>query len=238
FVALDKEDVRAYSEKLISREDLKPIFGPWIDSVKVSFKGVTTDGKKVQGLYSLQDEGAPTEAMVAAANRVLEVLTPEETAKAVYDLDSEQWRKWSNPEIVFFNDCGLRLDEGVSQDTIDVLLQLLNASLSEKGYEKVHAGLVTNEFLGEILNMPRILNKWSYFFMLFGKPSATEPWGFTWHGHHVCINVFVVGHQMTIGPCFVGAEPNVSQVPPFIGSTRPIGLLLPIKLISKTRSNR
>jgi hypothetical protein len=49
--------------------------------------------------------------------------------------------------------------------------------------------------------------------MLFGEPSETSPWGFTLTGHHLCLNVFVVEKQMTIGPVFLGAEPNVSESP-------------------------
>ena len=46
--------------------------------------------------------------------------------------------------------------------------------------------------------------------MVFGQPSENEPWGFTFFGHHLCLNVFLVGNQMTIAPTFVGSEPNVS----------------------------
>lgn len=46
-------------------------------------------------------------------------------------------------------------------------------------------------------------------FLLFGTPDEDEPWGYTFFGHHLCLNVFVVGRQMTIGPVFIGAEPNV-----------------------------
>ncbi|KAJ5390459.1 uncharacterized protein N7496_001527 [Penicillium cataractarum] len=218
FIGLDKNDVYAYSKALLSRAEFKPIFDPWVESVKTPFSGITTDGTKIEGVYKLEENRAPTDEMVAAANLVLEVLTPEERARVTGDLDAEHWRKWSNPEFIFFNDCGLRLDHGVKKETIDVILGLLRASLSQKGYEKVQAGLVTNEFLGDLINLPKILNRWSYFFMLHGTPSTTEPWGFTWHGHHVCVNVFVVGKQMVIGPCFIGAEPNVIDEGPHKGT--------------------
>lgn len=46
-------------------------------------------------------------------------------------------------------------------------------------------------------------------FSLFGMPSTTKPWGFSLNGHHVCLNIFILGRQMTISPVFLGAEPNV-----------------------------
>jgi len=46
-------------------------------------------------------------------------------------------------------------------------------------------------------------------FSLYETPSTTKPWGFSLNGHHSCLNVFVLGKQMTISPVFIGAEPNV-----------------------------
>lgn len=50
--------------------------------------------------------------------------------------------------------------------------------------------------------------------MLFGEPSETSPQGYTLTGHHLCLKVFAIEKkQMTIGPVFIGAEPNVSEPP-------------------------
>jgi hypothetical protein len=40
-----------------------------------------------------------------------------------------------------------------------------------------------------------------------GTPSATEPWGWQWDGHHLIINYFVLGDQVVVTPTFLGAEP-------------------------------
>jgi hypothetical protein len=40
-----------------------------------------------------------------------------------------------------------------------------------------------------------------------GKPSATEPWGFQFEGHHAIINYFVRGDQVVMTPNFTGSEP-------------------------------
>jgi len=70
---------------------------------------VTADGVKIENLYSLEDEGAPTPKIVRgepfestcrlkanfdkidAAKRLLDALTSSEKQKAVYDLDDETW---------------------------------------------------------------------------------------------------------------------------------------------------
>lgn len=44
---------------------MKDLVGQWTDGLKRQFYGITTDGAKVEGLYELQDEGAPTQAAVS-----------------------------------------------------------------------------------------------------------------------------------------------------------------------------
>jgi hypothetical protein len=65
-----------------------------------------------------------------------------------------------------------------------------------------------NEHLGEIVEDTEILNEWTYWVNVFGRPSLTEPWGWQLDGHHVNLNVFVLGGQVVISPVFVGAEPR------------------------------
>ena len=40
-----------------------------------------------------------------------------------------------------------------------------------------------------------------------GTPSATEPWGWQFDGHHAVINYFVLGDQVVMSPHFAGSEP-------------------------------
>ncbi len=46
-----------------------------------------------------------------------------------------------------------------------------------------------------------------YFFTVMGAPSATEPWGWQIDGHHLVLNTFVLGDQVTMTPAFWGGEP-------------------------------
>ena len=40
-----------------------------------------------------------------------------------------------------------------------------------------------------------------------GRPSATEPWGWQFSGHHAIVNFFVLGDQVVMTPVFLGSEP-------------------------------
>jgi hypothetical protein len=61
------------------------------------------------------------------------------------------------------------------------------------------------------------LNEYGYNFNLFGTPSVTEPWGWNFYGHHLCLNCRFIGSQMVLTPVFMGAEPHAIDVGPLAG---------------------
>ncbi|KAH7133897.1 hypothetical protein EDB81DRAFT_950121 [Dactylonectria macrodidyma] len=209
-------DPYAYSEQVRNGPIFPAIWAQWQGNLSQPFRGITNDGTKREGIYSLQDEGAPVTEMVTAARNALEALSPDQRQKASLDLDSEDWRKWCNPEIIV-HDLGVRL-EHLRQAQVDLIMEVLRKSLSEVGFAKSRGAMKANKFLGEICHRQPILNEGSFFFFISGTPSEQEPWGFTFFGHHLVLNIFVVGSQMTIGPAFIGAEPNIIDSGPDAGT--------------------
>jgi Protein of unknown function (DUF3500) len=177
---------------------------------------LTILGNIVPGLFKLQDEGIDIESIVAAVKNVLAQLTTEQKKKLMYPLDSREWRAWSNPEFLL-RPFGLRLEE-LSEEVAQSILKVLETTFSPEGYQKAIAAMRINHFLGEVCNVPKIMNKYSYNFLLFGSPSTTEPWGFNFYGHHLCLNVFFIGPQIIISPTFTGAEPNIIDDGEFAGT--------------------
>lgn len=78
-----------------------------------------------------------------------------------------------------------------------------------------------NHFLGEVVKLPQIMNKYSYDFLLFGTPSTSpsSPWGWLLYGHHLDLAVFFKGPQIVISPTFTGAEPNIIDAGEWAGTT-------------------
>lgn len=111
----------------------------------------------------------------------------------------------------------MRLDE-LSTEARDGILAILRATLSPEGYEKAVSAMRINGFLGELVKSPAVLNEYSYNFVLFGEPSSTEAWGFSFYGHHLCLNIFFYKSQIIISPWFTGAEPNVIDEGPYVGT--------------------
>lgn len=75
-------------------------------------------------------------------------------------LISKGRRKWSNPEIIIFK-YGLRL-QTLEAHKIEAILKVVEASLSEPGYQKVIAAMEMNHYLGELVNAAPILNRYNY----------------------------------------------------------------------------
>jgi hypothetical protein len=209
----------AYSHgDLAQTERLRELLYDWPKrSLAAPFQGITCDGKVRPGLFALEPNGAPVEAMTAAARAILALASADELQKIRQPIDSEQWRKWSNPELYVYRDT-LRLEEH-GQPLRDAILHLLETSMSPKGFRKAVTCMRINHFLGELVNAPKVMNQYSYNFCLFGEPSLTAPWGWQYFGHHLVLNCFVVGKSMTISPSFMGAEPNEIDVGPYAGTT-------------------
>lgn len=218
-IGIDRRDAYTHGDLALKGPHLvhDVLMVPALKSLQRPFDGITSDGTRRDGLFPLRDNGAPVEAMTAAARIILSMANAEETAKVRKPIDSEQWRKWSNPEFYIFRDT-LRLEEH-RKEMRDAILCLLQASMSAKGFQKTVDCMRINHFLGDLVNAPRVLNQYSYNFCLFGEPSLTEPWGWQFYGHHIALHCLVIGRAMVISPTFLGAEPNCIDSGPWKGTT-------------------
>ena len=65
-------------------------------SLAEPFRGITTDGDVVPGLFSVESTGVSTQAVLEAANAFLASLDPPQRDTATFGIDDEAWRAWSN----------------------------------------------------------------------------------------------------------------------------------------------
>ncbi|WNV82973.1 DUF3500 domain-containing protein [Umezawaea sp. Da 62-37] len=210
-------DAYQWVERHLQQDTFRSAVDAWTGRfAATSFRGITTDGTIDRALFPRRREDAPTAEMVAAAGLLLGTLDDRQRSAVRHPLDSRVWRAWMNPEL-YVNRFGLRLDE-VSGTVREAVLGLIRASLSEAGFDKVRKCMWTNDFLGRLVHGPRVMNEFSYNFNLFGEPSEITPWGWSLYGHHVCVNVMVVGTQMVASPVFLGAEPNIIDEGPHAGT--------------------
>jgi hypothetical protein len=138
------------------------------------FKGITTDGTVVPGLFSPQQTGIPTTPITDAAATFLATLSPEQRAKILFPVDSDEWRNWSN--IHRYPRQGMALAEMHSPQR-EGAVALLKAGLSPKGFATARDIMRLNETVAELTGKRDEYGEHLYWFTIMGTPSASEPWG-------------------------------------------------------------
>ena len=169
------------------------------------FKGITTNGEVVKGLFPLRSTGVSTEPVRIAAEKFLAALGEEQRRKTQFPVDDVEWRKWMNQSFYVRQGVGFN-DMSAAQR--EAAFGLMRASLSAKGLQLSRDIMKLNHTLGE-LNHDNFVEygEWLYWITVMGTPSASEPWGWQLDGHHLIINYFVLGDQVVMTPLFFGSEP-------------------------------
>jgi uncharacterized protein DUF3500 len=161
-----------------------------------------------------------TAKVVAAANAFLATLSDAERAKGTFPFNSNQRTGWSNLPSGIFQRNGLRLGD-LTQRQRSAALALVAAATSRDGYQKI-----TN-----IMNGDEVLKNSGggrtggrqggggrgaggvrfgldeYYIALLGTPSAAAPWMIQFGGHHLAINVTIVGSNQVMTPSLPAAQP-------------------------------
>jgi len=169
------------------------------------FKGITTNGDIVKGLFPLRSTGVSTQPVRVAAEKFLAALGEDQRRKTLFPVHDVEWRKWMNQS--FYVRQGVGFDE-MSEAQREAAFGLMRASLSAKGVKLSRDIMKLNHTLGE-LNHDNFVEygEWLYWITVMGTPSSTEPWGWQLDGHHLIVNYFVLGDQVVMTPSFFGSEP-------------------------------
>ena len=181
------------------------------------FKGITTGGAAVAGLFPIRSTGVSTAGVRKAAESFLAALTPNQRDQTVFPLDDPEWRKWMNQDYYVRQGVSF-LDMTPAQR--DVALGLLRASLSARGLKQTRDIMRLNHTLGELNdNDFDRYGEWRYHITVMGTPSATEPWGWQFDGHHAIVNYFVLADQVVMTPLFAGSEPVTATSGKYAGTS-------------------
>ena len=164
---------------------------------------------------------SPAEKIAATAKKFLATLDDAQRGKAVFDFkDDAQRKRWSNFPTGIFRRAGLRMGD-LSQPQRDAVMAVLAAALSAQGYEKVLQIVEGDEVLKKNEGGRLIFGRDEYYVSFLGRPSATEPWMIQFGGHHLALNITLVGEQGTLAPSHTGAQPAIYELE---GKTvRPLG---------------
>ncbi len=180
------------------------------------FRGVTSDGHPQPGLFTIRSTGVSTVPVQRAADAFLRSLSESQRRRTLFAVDDAEWRKWMNQH--FYVRQGVSFKE-MSEPQREAAFALMGASLSAKGLKLTRDIMKLNHTLAE-LNKDNFeeYGEWLYHLTVMGTPSATEPWGWQFDGHHAIVNYFVLGDQVVMTPLFVGSEPVIATSGKYAGT--------------------
>src|SRR5215468_7610357 len=183
-------------------------------------------------------ESDVTGKTVAAAKAFLATLDDAARAKVSFAFNSDQKSKWSNLPEGIYNRNGLRWGD-LSAAQREAALKLLATALSKQGLQKVKEIMEGDEALrtsdsgrgggpggappggrGGGMGGPKF-GRDEYYLAFLGAPSLTEPWMIQFGGHHLAINLTIVGKSNVLTPSLPAAQPAIYKLN---GETvRPLG---------------
>lgn len=114
---------------------------------------------------------------------------------------------WSNFPVSDVPRPGLTLGS-LSAVQRDAATHMLQALLSPKGYQKVLEIMGSDQALADS-GTPFSSGIDSYTVGIFGKPSLTSPWMLEYGGHHLALNITIVGEHGVLTPTLTGAQPSL-----------------------------
>lgn len=140
-----------------------------------------------------------------AAKALLATLTPEQAAKAKFDLGSAERFNW---HFIPKERKGLNLKEMTpAQDNL--AFGLLGSTLSQRGFMKATTIMSLEQILHEMeqgrgpKRDPEL-----YFVSIFGEPGA-KTWAWRFEGHHMSFNFTLAGDKIiSATPSFYGSNPG------------------------------
>jgi Protein of unknown function (DUF3500) len=177
--------------------------------------GITTDGTPVERIASTTATRVSTVPIVHAAQAFLGMLTADERHSVLFPLGAAEQRMWLNMHPNYLRH-GVML-EAFGTNARNAAMQLMATCLSERGFEQARNVMRVNGLVVEITNSPDEFGEWPYWMSFFGEPSTTEPWAWQIDGHHLNLNIFVLGDQIVFTPSLMGSEPCDIEEGPLAG---------------------
>ncbi len=156
----------------------------------------------------------PFDDLILASTEFLDSLEAGQRSKAVFRFNDEERFNW---HYVPKARAGLPMKE-MNATQRELALNMLRAVLSDRGYETVKT-IRNLENVLKALEGSAHRDKELYYFTFFGEPSASNPWGFRYEGHHTSLHWTMVNGKIVASvPQFLGANPADVREGPMKGT--------------------
>jgi len=194
---------------------------------KTTLLGASVSGFLAAVLYCgpapAQSSSSVASKIVASANGFLSSLDEGQRSKVLFDFnDTAQRTRWSNLPTTMVPRAGLKMGD-LSGPQKKAAMGVLAATLSQRGYEKVLAIMEGDEALRAASGGrgSSMFGHDLFYISILGKPSVKDPWMLQFGGHHLALNITMVGLDGILTPSLTAAQPAKYTVD---GKTvRPLG---------------
>ncbi len=162
--------------------------------------------------------------MRTAAIAWLDSLSPDLRTQATFGMDDPERRAWSNLPRTMFERKGVAFGE-MNDKQRTAAQHLLRSMLSNSGYLQVTGIMRLDDVLRDLTkpNNPTAALRYGHDFYwvgIFGNPRGPQSaevvgknggdpaaWGIQLDGHHLALNITVVGDKISVTPSFLGGNP-------------------------------
>ncbi|OWK45474.1 DUF3500 domain-containing protein [Fimbriiglobus ruber] len=178
---------------------------------------------------------APSADATTAAKGFLDALDAKQKEKAAFEFASERKPAWSNLPTSFVPRNGVRMGD-LSPEQRTKAMAVVAAVLSKEGYQKVVDIVAGDQMLAEGKGGGggkgggkdgkggdkggkggkgggkgggTMFGAAEYYLAIFGTPSETKPWMVQFGGHHLGVNVTIIGKHFVLTPTHTGAQPGL-----------------------------
>jgi len=160
---------------------------------------------------SFADEKSAMGEIAVAAKKFLATLDEGQRGQVTFDFkDDAQRKRWSNLPSGAFRRAGLRMGD-LTKPQREAAMAVLGAALSEQGYEKVQQIVQGDEMLKKG-GGSMMFGRDEYYISFLGQPSSTDPWMIQFGGHHLALNITLVGDHGTLTPSHTAAQPAIYEL--------------------------
>lgn len=151
--------------------------------------------------------------MKSTADNFLNALTDEEKATASFKFGDDQRIDW---HFIPKDRKGLALNQ-ISGEKKTLAYALLSSGLSARGFIQSTTIMTLEKILQDMEGPGRRFPRDPelYHVSIFGKPSTTGTWGWSFEGHHLSVNFTIVkGASISATPHFMGTNPALVKEGP------------------------
>ncbi len=157
------------------------------------------------------------EDMLTRIRAVIAQLSEEERRAVGFPFGGRQMAGWNYMR-------GTRVAPGLPMERMsggqkEAARALLASALSAQGFEKAENIMLQQDILwDEWRKGSADRNRERFSLMIFGNPTATDPWAWRWEGHHLTMTFSLIGTEVvSITPNAFASEPNTVPSGPHRG---------------------